>query len=98
MSDNPAAADPVTLPPHVTMNPIESSHHSRAGYDIEAQQLYIDFAKPDAAPNIYRYSNFTPDDWNAYVTSDSKGGHFIRNIKSHTQKYPYVRVVTEAPK
>lgn len=85
-------SDPVALPPEVAMQPIESSHHSRAGYDAAQNHLYIDFAKPGAKPNIYRYQNFTPDDYKAYVESDSKGGHFIRNIKSYPAKFPFDKV------
>lgn len=90
MTDAPA---PITLPPHVEMKPIDSSHHSRAGYDAEAQHLYIDFAKPGAdKPNIYRYGNVTPADHAAYIGSESKGKHFLAHIKPHTQKHPYDKV------
>ncbi len=84
--------DIVHLPAHVQMQPIDSSHHSRAGYDAAAHQLYIDFAKPGAKPNIYRYSNFTQADHAAYMASESKGKHFLALIKPETTKFPYVKV------
>lgn len=85
-------SDKVTLPAHVTMGPIDSSHHSGAGYDADASHLYINFAKPGASPNIYRYSNFTPDDWAAYRGAESQGKHFLSQIKPNSEKFPFVRV------
>lgn len=82
----------ITLPSHVEMKTIDSSHHSRAGYDQAAGHLYIDFSKDEAAPNIYRYSNVTPDDFSAYSGSESKGKHFISTFKKNADKFPYAKV------
>lgn len=85
--------DRVPMPAHVTMSPIASSHHRAAGYDEANNHLYVDFARPGSeVPNIYRYNNFTPADWNAYQASDSKGQHFLRNIKPLSDKYPFAKV------
>lgn len=84
---------PVTLPSHIGMVDAGSSHHSRYGYDSANSHLYIDFAKPGAdKPNIYRYSNVTPEDYAAYQGSESRGKHFIANIKPNAEKFPYTKV------
>lgn len=82
----------ITLPSHVEMKTIESSHHSRAGYDSAAGHLYIDFAKGEEEPKIYRYSNVTPEDFAAYNDAESKGKHFIATFKKNAEKYPYAKV------
>lgn len=85
-------SDKVTLPANVTMAPIESSHHSGAGYDPQAQQLYINFAKPGAPAKIYRYDNVPPDMWATYQASPSKGGYIIHQIKPFPDKFPFHKV------
>lgn len=87
--------DKVTLPAHVTMQTIESSHHSRFGYDPEGQHLYIDFAKPGQEPKVYRYSNVTAADHQAYLDAESKGKHVIHTIKPQAEKFPFVKVSNE---
>lgn len=92
MSDPTA---PAAIPSHIEMAKVDSSHHSRAGYDADARHLYIDFAREGAPPNVYRYSNFGPEDWAGYQGAESKGRHFLRNIKSESTKFPYVKVPNE---
>ena len=71
------------LPPHITMTPVASSNIGRAGYDPQANHLYVDFGKPDKAPSIYRYDDFTAAHMADFDAAPSKGQHFQTQIKGH---------------
>lgn len=84
--------DAPTLPDGLEMQTIASGHHSRAGHDAANNQLYIDFAKPGGKPNIYRYDNFTAEHYADYLAAESKGKHFLSQIKPQTDAFPFTRI------
>lgn len=79
--------------PDIALAPIESSQLAEIGYHPESQTLAIRFkGRGDAPGSLYHYDGFTPDDWTAFQASESKGSHFYRHIKPHTDKFPYRKV------
>ncbi|HED05267.1 MAG TPA: KTSC domain-containing protein [Ignavibacteria bacterium] len=58
------------------MQKVESSNIDEIGYDEENKVLRIAFKHS----NSYEYSNFSKEDFEAFVASSSKGSFFYRNI------------------
>jgi hypothetical protein len=81
----------------ITMDSVESSQIEAIGYDAETKTLAIQFkGKGETPGSVYHYSNFTPDDWQAFRDAESIGSHFYKNIKPAKDKYPYVRIEPES--
>lgn len=80
------------------LTPVQSSQIHSIGYDPASSTLVIQFPrKGDSGPepgSKYSYSNFTQEDYDAFMAAESKGSHFIKNIKNKDQ-YPYQKLVLE---
>jgi len=77
----------------ITMDSVESSQIAAIGYHSESQTLAVQFkGKGEKPGSIYHYSNFTPEDWQAFRDAESVGSHFYRHIKPNKEKYPFVRI------
>ena len=59
------------------MIPVQSSNIEAIGYDPETSRLRVRFNKRDS---LYEYNDVPPEIFEAFRTSDSKGGFFQRNI------------------
>lgn len=62
-----------------------SSMFQEVGFDPETKTLEIMFK----GGQVYRYANFTPADWEALRTAESKGKHFGQFIRG---KFDHVKV------
>lgn len=72
---------------------VESSQMEAIGHDPDTNTLAIRFKGHGGRPgSLYHYQNVTADDFAAFQSAESKGSHFIRNIKPHTDKYPFARI------
>lgn len=94
-----APAKPAAEVPAIELAPVESSQLEAFGYDPERQLLAIRFHGHGGKPgSLYHYANFGETDYAALRDAESKGSHFIRNIKPHADRYPCYRVIeTAAP-
>lgn len=72
--------------------PVESSQIKSVGYDPATQTLELEFVQ---GGSVYRYSNFTPEDYDKLMAADSIGSHFFKNIKQRSDKHPYRRMEAE---
>ncbi|AVT58529.1 KTSC domain-containing protein [Pectobacterium versatile] len=80
----------------INMTPVKSSQIHSIGHDPVTGTLAIRFNGRDNAPgNLYHYSNVSADDFAAFSGADSVGSHFYRNIKPHTDRFPYQRINEE---
>jgi hypothetical protein len=79
--------------PQIALTSVESSQVAAIGHDAETNTLAIQFpGKGDRAGSPYHYSNFTADDFAAFLAAESKGSHFIHQIKNQAEKFPFVRI------
>ncbi|GAB6634026.1 hypothetical protein bcgnr5406_61450 [Bacillus cereus] len=69
-----------------------SSQIAKIGHDPATNTLAIQFASRAGTGSVYHYSNFTADDFAAFVTAESKGSHFGKHIKPPAEKFPFVNV------
>ena len=77
----------------IQLTPVESSQLEAYGYDAATQTLAIRFkGKGDRPGSLYHYTNFTEKDYEALEAAESKGSHFIRNIKPNASTFPYTRI------
>jgi hypothetical protein len=76
----------------ITMTSVEFSQIEAIGYDAAAQVLAVRFKGKGKPGSLYHYRNFSETDWAALRDAPSKGSHFIRNIKPHADRYPFVRI------
>ena len=78
---------------------MQSSQIHSIGYDPATSTLVIQFPrKGDSGPepgSKYSYSKFTQEDFDAFMAAESKGSHFIKNIKPAADKYPYQKLEVE---
>ena len=54
-------------------------------YDAKQQILYLRFHSAD----VYRYLQFSQDDYQQFLNAESKGRHFLSNIRNC---FPYERL------
>jgi hypothetical protein len=59
---------------------LESKMLSAAAYDGSKQTLYLRFRNTG---DVYRYFDFTVADYQAFLTSESKGRFFRSHIRDH---------------
>lgn len=77
------------------LKPVESKLFAEVGFDAQAQRLWVRFKpkKNEAQGAIYEYGSdetpFTEVHWDALRKAESKGGYFLRHIKTH---FPYRKV------
>jgi hypothetical protein len=64
---------------------VESSQLVSVGYDPSKEILEIEFKGGD----VYQYSAVSPENYNAFITADSLGRHFGRNIRG---KFPFKKL------
>lgn len=78
--------------PAIAMDAVDSSQLHSIGYDAASQTLAIRFKdrKTGAPTSLYHYSEFTPENWEAFRNAESFGSHFGRFIKPFPERFPYV--------
>ena len=77
----------------ITMTPVESSQLAAIGHDPATNTLAVRFkGKGDQPGSLYHYRNFTAKDFEDFQKAESKGSHFIRNVKPYAETFPYSRV------
>jgi hypothetical protein len=59
---------------------LESKMLSAAAYDNPKQTLYLRFRNTG---EVYRYFELTAADYQAFLTSESKGRFFLSHIRDH---------------
>ncbi|WP_232046478.1 MULTISPECIES: KTSC domain-containing protein [Dickeya] len=75
------------------MTPVKSSQIHSIGHDPATSTLAIRFNGRNNVPgSLYHYSNVSADDFAAFKDADSVGSHFYKNIKPHTDRFPYQRI------
>ena len=81
-----------TATPVIAMDEVESSQIHSIGYDAASETLAIRFKdrKTGGPQALYHYSNFTPENWEAFRTAESFGSHFGKYIKPNKERFPYV--------
>lgn len=78
--------------PNIALTPVQSSQLESIGHDPETNTLAIRFHGKGRPGSLYHYQNVTADDYSALLAAESKGSHFIRNIKPHVDKFPFTRI------
>lgn len=68
--------------------PVESSQIKSIGYDPETLQMDVEF-KPGS---VYRYFHIERELHLDFMASESKGKYFDANIKTQSEKYPFVKI------
>jgi hypothetical protein len=77
----------------IEMLDVESSQIAKIGHHTETETLAIQFmAKDGAIGSVYHYRNFTADDFSAFKNAESVGSYFYKNIKPHSDKFPYKKI------
>lgn len=78
----------------IKMHKVDSSQMAEIGYDADAQQALIRFhSKTEGKPgSLYRYNNVSPEMFDEFANSESKGRWFGQNLKNAVEKHPYTRV------
>lgn len=69
----------------MTWLPLESTMFLSVGYDANKCILYLRFRSGD----VYRYFQFSNDDYLLFLSAESKGRHFVSNIRNC---FPYERM------
>lgn len=83
----------------ITRTPVTSSQIASIGHNAATNELDIEFKpfkpKPDVANSVYRYQNFTAEQFRDFLAAESKGKHFGATIKKETAKHPYRKLTPE---
>jgi KTSC domain len=69
----------------MTWLPLDSKMFTSAAHDAEKRILYLRFQSGD----IYRYFEFSNDDYQQFLSAESKGRYFLSNIRN---RFPYERM------
>jgi KTSC domain len=69
----------------MTWLPLESKMFLSLAYDAQPCILYLGFRNGD----VYRYFQFSDDDYQHFLTAESKGRHFLSHIGN---RFPYERL------
>lgn len=83
----------------INRTPIESSLIASHGWEASAENpemgtLAVEFkAKGKSPASVYEYANVPKSVWEDHQQADSKGSHFLKNIKgnasyTHTKQAP----------
>lgn len=75
--------------PAIAMQPVKSTNIAALGFDVPSSTLEVHFASGQR----YRYSGVPEAEFQALLTSDSKGAHFASKVRG---RYPGKKV--EPPK
>jgi hypothetical protein len=62
----------------MTWLPLESKMFLAVAYDAKQRMLYLRFRSGD----VYRYFQFSHDDYQHFLTAESKGHYFLTNIRN----------------
>jgi hypothetical protein len=62
----------------MTWLPVESKMFLSVAYDGKKRTLYLRFRSGD----VYRYFQFSDDDYQQSLRAESKGRHFLSNIRN----------------
>ena len=57
---------------------LESKMFTAVAYDSARQTLYLRFQSGD----VYRYFDFSSDDYQQFLNAESKGRHFLSTIRN----------------
>jgi hypothetical protein len=71
----------------MTWLPLESKMFTAVGYDAARRILYLRFQSGD----VYRYFEFSNDEYQQFLNAESKGRHFLSNIRNC---FSYERMAT----
>lgn len=63
----------------MTWLPVESKMFTSVAYDEEKRVLYLRFQSGD----VYRYFEFRPTDYRAFLSAESRGRFFLAHIRDH---------------
>ncbi len=69
----------------MTWLPLESKMFFSVAYDADTRILYLRFRSSD----VYQYFQFSEDNYQQFLRAESKGRHFLRNIRNC---FPYERL------
>lgn len=59
--------------------PLESKMFLSAAYDAETHILYLRFRSGD----VYRYFDLSKDQYQEFLSAESRGRHFLNHIRNH---------------
>jgi hypothetical protein len=78
----------------IKLEPVKSKQINAIGYDKETSTLAIQFKnwKGEVKPETYHFSNFTREQFDEFIKSESLGNYFGKNIKPKTAEHPFVKV------
>lgn len=76
----------------IKLTPVESSQLSAIGHDPASNTLAIRFPEKNGTSRVYHYSGVDAEFFDRFLHAESKGSFFIREIKSNTERFPYVRM------
>ena len=62
----------------MTWLPLESQMFLSVAYDVDKRTLYLRFHSGD----VYRYFQFSADDYQHLLRAESKGRHFLSHIRN----------------
>jgi hypothetical protein len=62
----------------MTWLPLESKMFLSVAYDANKRTLYLRFQSED----VYRYFEFSNDDYQQFLSAESKGRYFLSNIRN----------------
>jgi hypothetical protein len=62
----------------MTWLPLDSKMFFSVAYDAAQRTLYLRFRSGD----VYRYFQFSDDDYQHFLDADSKGRHFLSHIRN----------------
>lgn len=85
----------MAVPSHVQMIAVESSNVARIGYEKDFYRLWVEFKdKKTGGVRTYRYDDFEPSMWKAFLDADSKGKFVYYMLRNHGTDsiYAYDRV------
>lgn len=78
---------------NIPLTPVASSQIQSIGHDQASNTLAILFAsKGENRGSLYHYANFTAENFEEFSGADSIGSYFYKNIKNHSEDFPYLRV------
>ena len=82
----------------IKLTQVESSQIAAIGYDRDTMTLAIQFKprKGNTEGDVYHYSNFSEDDMQQFENAESVGSYFLHNIKPNVDKYPFIKVASQA--
>jgi len=63
----------------MTWLPLDSQMFLSAAYDANQRILYLRFRSGD----VYRYFQFSNDDYQHFLAAESKGRHFLTHIRNY---------------